>query len=81
MKRRLPKYEWHVLTPHNHTAGQLPRRHAVMPGSNNGSVRALCGGTPEKDAYQVTGPKTIEKHPICGRCEAQIQRSALMLGV
>lgn len=80
-KPKMPKYEWYVLTPENHAAGQHPRRHAVLPGQINGSTRALCGGTPDEDAYKITAKKTVDAHPLCGRCSAQIERSALMLGV
>lgn len=80
-KKRLPKYRWWVLTPHHHVTGQLPYRHAVGEIDHpNGDVVAICGGEGAKEAFELRGPKTIEKHPVCGRCELVIERIKMMIG-
>lgn len=51
-----------------------PVLHAIPEGRDV----AMCGGKVTKKSFEVRGPKTIEKHKRCVRCEAQLGRIELM---
>lgn len=75
-KKRMPKFEWAIIIPSKTSAPA--KRHAM---ASLTASKAVCGAEYEPGTSRmIFGPKTIQSHPVCGRCQAHIDRMAMMIG-
>lgn len=76
-RRPKMKLSWWVLSRYPPASGGTAPVHAFREGRH----KAICGGLPQNDpetgettSYEVKGPKSLVKHPVCQRCAATLER-------